>query len=175
MIPNWYKNISDILEKEPETWLAYLCSQQFEVFQNVVKRRYYLSLSSQLVIFFFSLLRQWVPFHSYKGKHVDYFIFTSAINQMRSFDSTIDSIERSKYNFKAISLKYYLKKLPTEIRYSEFSLNTLDIIKTFILVARYTTSLYKEVKNNNAMAASSYYSEYLWSYAYLVYFHRTLI
>lgn len=174
MLFNWYKDISETLKKEPETWLAYLCSQQFNVFQEIVKPQPYRGLSYQLVRFCFSMLRQWNPFYSHKGKHVDYFFFTSAINQMRSLDSTIDSIERSHHNVKAISLRHYLKQQPTETRYSAFSLNTLDIIKTLVLVARYTPSLYKEVKKTNAIAAHSHYSEYLWTYAYLVYFYRTL-
>lgn len=174
MLFQWYKDISETLKKEPETWLAYLCSQQFQVFQNIAKSRNYRSLSPQLIRFCFGMLRQWTPFHSHKGKHVDYFVFTSAINQMRSLDSTIDSIERSHHNVKAISLKHYLKQQYTENRYSALSLNTLDIVKTLVLVARYSPSLYKEIKKTNAVAASSHYSEYLWIYAYLVYFHRAL-
>ncbi len=174
MLFQWYKDISKTLKKEPETWLAYLCSQQFQVFQNIVKSRNYKSLSPQLIRFCFGMLRQWTPFHSHKGKHLDYFVFTSAINQMRSLESTIGSIERSHHNVKAISLRHYLKQQPTETHYSAFGLNTLDIIKTLVLVARYSPSLYKEVKKANGIAAGSHYSEYLWTYAYLVYFHRTL-
>ena len=40
------------------------------------------------------------------------------------------------------------------------------------MVACYSPSLYREVKKANTVAAYSHYSEYLWIYAYLVYFHR---
>lgn len=178
MLIRYYKDIKDInriLKVHPEESLAYLCSQHFEVLKKIVQtNRHYKYLIPHLLRFSLSLLRQWRPFYSLKDQNTHFFIFSSAINQMRALDTTISSLQIKKHRFFAVCLKNLLKNQSDKKTYSGLYFNTADIIKTLIVASYHTPSLYQKVKQENPTAARSYYFEYLWTYAYLVYFHRIL-
>lgn len=172
---NWYKTIKNILKDEPETWIAYLCGQKIDNFLVIVSnRKKYQGLAPQLLRFNYSLIRKWKPFSSLKGLNPEYLVFTSASNQIQAVTPTINSLVNKEKSTLVITQKHLINQT-TELKAPEFFyLNTLDILKTLILIAKYTPKLYSEVKEYNPIAAESLYSEFLWTYAYLVYFHRIL-
>lgn len=171
----WFKDIKEILNQDPEEWLAYLCGQEFEQFNSIMDAdRKYPGLFLQLTKFSYTIMRAWKPFHKVDKEKVDYYIFSSAINQVASTEALVYNLIDNNESIKCLALRHVFKNTENTSHYSTLSLTTSDILKTLLLVVLQCPSLYYRQRRNNPDSIKFYLTEFLWVYGFLVYFHKTL-
>lgn len=172
----WYQDIKEILQRNPEPWLAYLVGQQMENLpllnlQQPRLRGYYLGI----LMFFYHQIKRIIIFNRPALlKKKTYLFYAGTSNQMYSLESTIDQLQDQGESFFLIANSDHFKNPRNCSNYIQFSFDLLDIMKASLFFFGYKRKYLKSLYGVSRENADIQLFNYGIVYPYLVYFYRTM-
>ena len=174
----WYREIVEILEQEPETWLAYLYGVQLDNIPHLsrFKPRFRGVFLRLLVVFHFlvrNLSLKKTPRLSSEIRP-RFLVYAGTINQMNALDSTIDSLRVSGESVVAVAKKGFVNTAERRVRYQSYSFGVTDEAKAVLLMLIRGRKLYKSLKKIQTQAVDWHFNRFCQVYVYLAYFYDLL-
>ena len=172
----WYKDVSEILKKEPEVWLAYLYGQQLDNVPHLIRTRArvrgVVPRFLRYIIFMLRYLSIKQP--ACLSSRTEFLIFAGTENQANSLENTVQFLKENGKRLVGIGHVNILHDKEREVNYVPFKFNFFDVIKSIIVSSSKVASLYRSLRLNNPAATRFYFDEFCRVYSYLIYFLRVL-
>lgn len=173
----WYRDISEILRQEPETWLDYFHGQHLKDMPRYTQHiRRFRGVFRQLLSWFYFLLCHMslrrCPYLN--DRHYRYIAYARSINQMNSLDSTIDALRSRGEKVLAMAPITFLNTQQRKARYVGFNFGLFDTLKAIILLITRACKLQRTLKSKHPAAIGWFLSSFWSTYIYLVYFYELL-
>lgn len=172
----WFKDIREILDQEPENWLAYLHGQQLDNIPHLTRKKpKFRGLFFIFLKFIYFNVRHLSlrPGKKISAK-VDFFIFAGTENQMSSLDSTAEGLKGKGASVIGIANKNQINSKLRRSLYRPLCLSIGDIIKSIVLLSFRAPKLGRLVQNNYSDVKDWCLGHFIQTYPYLVYFYKTL-
>lgn len=172
----WYKAISSILRKEPETWLAYLHGQQLENMPVFLrdKPRYRGMLFALLRFLRHLLWSLRIRETIVTPEDCQFFIFYSSDNQKNSLEETVKALRKKGAKVVEVSSLNLNRDDNYKNQVLPFFYSPLDVLRALCLLCMKGPTLYRTLKNNLAVEPDRYFATFCSSYSYLCAFYRVL-
>ncbi|MEQ6886657.1 hypothetical protein [Salicola sp. Rm-C-2C1-2] len=172
-MPKWFKRIQSILEKEPETWLAYLDGQQLENIPHLRRLKPRVRGSFLRVSVFFFRMFQAIQFKN-KPNTKRFLVYADSANQQSALEDTLIAFHRHECEVTSL-IKYQNFDDSAKIQgYQPLSFSPLDVLKTAILLIARFNFLRKELVTTDKFLLTHKLDTFCSVYAHLAYFERLL-
>lgn len=170
---NWFKSLTEILDKEPESYLAYLHGQKLDSLPHLIgEKPHYSGILLQHIKLIYRLYKIWQPFTKCSLKTpTSYLFFCGTKNQIDACSSTINALRAKGTSVNCISYKEIGNGLNG---YHALKINNTDLIKTFFILFSRMPSLYRQLGQIHPRAISYWLAEFCLIYPHLVYFYRIM-
>lgn len=174
---SWLRELDEILNSEPETWLAYQLGQHLENMPHLSRvgpRR--TGMFWQVVKLVFWLVKRTRIRRFPAGKHdnAQYVFFADTLNQMNALDTTIDELSALGQNVVAICKSDYRNNKERKARYVKYHLGLADILAGLVLLTKRGPSLYRQLRNRNDVSVDWYFYQFCSCYFFLPFFYFML-
>jgi hypothetical protein len=172
----WFKEITGILNNEPETWLTYLHGQQLHNRPMLTREKpRYRGLFLQVAKFGALLLRDFrlkqLPELERRAK---FLVFAGTANQMGSLDKTIRSLKDRGEELISICDPQLLTGRDRVKGNIPYQLSITDVVRSVILFTYRGFGLYRALKIAHPVSVGWHFANFCRVYIYLAYFYRVL-
>lgn len=174
----WYRELREILEQEPETWLCYLRGVQFDNIGRLsqAKPRFRGMMLRSLVFVRFVMRNSSFRIApcTKNTTHPRFLAYANSINQMNALQGTIDALRASGEEVVAITAKRLVKAAKEKDRYIAVEFGIGEVLKGFAFFLVRASHVYKQLLDKNSMAIDWHFDLFCRVYIYLVYFYGLL-
>ncbi len=172
----WRRRINDVLEKEPETWLAYLCGQRIQDLKHLQdKEPRYKGIALRFLIYIYTLLRRTKVCFSPRRAPTTYLVYAGSMNQLSALESTVASLEENGQRPVVVIPVSLSNKINTgNFDYQVMTLGVVEFVRVLALTATRLRSVFHSVKAMGPDALRSRFDIFLQPHIDLVFFDRLL-
>lgn len=172
----WWRRVNDVLEKEPETWLAYLYGQRFHDLKHLQDAEpRYQGAALRLLIYIYTLLRKTRLRFSPRISPTKYLVYAGTRNQLGALASTISCL-RDKGQSVVLVVPRSLSGTNGigNFDHQVISLSVLDFVRVLALTTTRLFTVFHTVKAMSPDLLRKRFDIFLQPHIDLIYFDRLL-
>ncbi|MCC5879124.1 MAG: hypothetical protein JJU03_04435, partial [Idiomarina sp.] len=173
---SWYKAISEILDNEPEEWLAYMHGQQISKLPHLLEKGpKYKGLLVQIIKYLRSLFSS-VDIWSDESikKSPKFIVYAGTKNQLDSLASTVTSLINHEEDVVMIVDEKLVGRNELIEKYTPYRLKPVDVYRAIVLLLIRGRALRKRLKVIHRKSLDWHFSWFCSVYPAVAYFYRVL-
>lgn len=175
---SWYKNIQNILNQEPETWLTYNLGRNLDKIPHLSRNKppfrglFWRSIRLFHWVIGLTKLRR-RPLNK-AGESYRFLVFSDTVNQITSLDTTVDNLRGRGEAVLAIANGNYINTAERKNRYVDYKFGLVEVVMGLMIFIRRAPALIRTLKTLKPIAVSWYFNNFCANYFYLAFFYRVL-
>lgn len=172
----WWRRVNDVLNKEPETWLAYLYGQRLNDLKHLQDAEpRYQGVVFRFLIYIYTLLRRTRMRFSPRISPATYLIYAGTRNQLSALESTVSALREKGQSVVVIVPKSLANKSSVGNRdYYVMALGVVDLLRVLALTATRLSTVVRLASEISPALLRKRLNVFLQPHADLIYFDRLL-